>query len=302
MSLFSKLFSGGSSPPLDHPPLPSGVDQFLPAGKSSAFHASTTVRGQQLQSGTTLFRSGSGSSLVSQANADQQARANAEKHLAAAVQGAGAALDTYAYAVERQLEPLVESLSLPGTTAVAARITINNYGALIINASSAFFADVDTRPTDDAPDQPEADARAAANLRAVVEQDPQLAFRAYRTRNGWRYLCTSRPFDPAADETRQLLEALGADQRYILLCRAQRCFRARLTPKPWRIGERFYQSRPTEPVTRKRLERYLRKSATYASAAFTADFGVPTVPPPALRLVVDYHDQWCGARSGKPLA
>jgi hypothetical protein len=300
MSFLRKFFSGGSPPPLDHPPLPSGVDQFLPAGK--AFHASTAMRGQQLHTGAIVFRSGSGSSLISQADADRQARANAERHLAAALRGARTGFDTYAYAVERQLEPLVESLSLPGTTAVAARITINTYGALIINARSAFFADVDTRPTDAAPDQPEADARAAADLRAVVERQPQLTFRTYRTRNGWRYLCTSRSFDPAADETRQLLEALGADPRYILLCRAQRCFRARLTPKPWRIGATFNQVRPSQAITRRHLERYLRESAPYASASFTADVGASTVAPPELRLVADYHDQWCSARTGKPLA
>ena len=282
--------------------MPAGVDQFFPGGKPSAFRASTTVRGEQPHTGKVLFRSGAGSSLVSQADAAEQARAHAAQNLKAALANDGRALDAYAYAAERHLEPLVESLSLPGSNAISARITVNSYGALIINASSTFFADVDTRPSDDAPDQPEADARAAANLRSVVAQNPQLAFRAYRTRNGWRYLCTSRAFDPAGDETRHLLESLGADPRYIMLCRAQRCFRARLTPKPWRIGERFYQLHPTQAVTRKRLERYLQKGSSYASASFAADVGSSGIVPPELRLVTDYHDQWCGAQTGKPLA
>jgi len=129
-----------------------------------------------------------------------------------------------------------------------------------------------------------------------------LAFAFTARRNGWRYLCTSRLFDPAADETRALLESLGADAKYTLLCRAQRCFRARLTPKPWRIGERFFDVLPNQPVTRKRLEGYLRQSAGYASASFTAEVGHNGAAQPEAQLILDYHDRWCAAHSGRPLA
>ncbi|MDB6150250.1 MAG: putative transrane protein, partial [Chthoniobacter sp.] len=64
-----------------------------------------------------------------------------------------------------------------------------------------------------------------------------------------------------------------ADAEYVLLCRAQRCFRARLTPKPWRIGERFFEVGPLQAVTRKQLERDLKKAAPFASARFAAEVG-----------------------------
>ena len=47
---------------------------------------------------------------------------------------------------------------------------------------------------------------------------------------------THGPADPNAVSTIEMMEALGADPLYVRLCRAQECFRARLTPKPWRVG------------------------------------------------------------------
>ena len=44
-----------------------------------------------------------------------------------------------------------------------------------------------------------------------------------------------RPIDPASDEALALLESLGSDPLYRRLCEHQQCFRARLTPKPWRL-------------------------------------------------------------------
>ena len=37
-------------------------------------------------------------------------------------------------------------------------------------------------------------------------------------------------------EATSILKQLGSDKLYILLCDKQQCFRARLTPKPWRLG------------------------------------------------------------------
>lgn len=305
MSWFGKLF--GSSPPGDaseaalHPALPAGVDRFLPDVGERAFRASVNVSGKHPQTGATIFRAGAGSSLISQADAQQKASAVAQTHLAAALRGARNERDSYAYAVDRRLEPVVDALGLPGAPA-AARITVNSYGALIVNAASVLFVDVDTRASDEATEEPGANEQAAAKLSAAVARNSELGFRVYRTRNGWRYLCTSRPYDPTADETRLLLEELGADAKYIFLCRAQRCFRARLTPKPWRIDGRFFEVQPLESVTRKRLEQYLKKAAPFASAHFASEVGQTNVAHPELQMIVDYHDTWCAAQSGKPLA
>lgn len=311
MSWLGRLFgsagsaaaAAASSSPAGYPPLPAGVEAFFPGGQEATFHASTTVSGRDPRSGAAIFRSGIGASLVSREDARRIAKQNAEQNLARTLAGESTLPGSYAYFVSRQLEPVVELLTTPGSAEAAAKVTINSYGALIINARSALFVDVDTRASDDGPDDPGADDGAAARLREVVTKDPELAFRVYRTRNGWRYLCTSRLFDPMADETAELLKALHADAKYATLCRVQRCFRARLTPKPWRIGHRFFNVHPTEKVTRGQLERYLKKAAPYATTAFTAEVGAQGSPsPPELRRIIGYHDAWCAAASGKPLA
>ena len=300
MSWLGKIL-GTSPAPSSHPPLPADLNAFSPGGKERAFRGCATASGTDPTTGEMIFRAGAGASLDSQVDADRQAHASAERNLAAALGRGSSDGGTYAYVVQRRLEPVVELLAAPDGSS-AGRVTINSYGALIMNADSVFFADVDTRSDDAAPEDTDANDRAAAALRGVVERTPALGFRVYRTRNGWRYLCTTREFDPASDETRALLEVLGADGKYVLLCRAQRCFRARLTPKPWRIGHRFFNVHPSQSISRKRLESYLRRAEPYASAAFTAEIGQSAAVLPELQRIVEYHDNWCRAHSGKALA
>jgi len=65
-------------------------------------------------------------------------------------------------------------------------------------------------------------------------------FRVYRTFAGCRVACTSRPFAWAVDawQAERLMRFLDADPKYAALCGKQKCYRARLTPKPWRVEER----------------------------------------------------------------
>jgi len=57
---------------------------------------------------------------------------------------------------------------------------------------------------------------------------------------GDRVACTSRPFAWAVDawQAERLMRFLDADPKYAALCGKQKCYRARLTPKPWRVEER----------------------------------------------------------------
>jgi len=82
----------------------------------------------------------------------------------------------------------------------------------------------------------------------------------------------------------------------------QRCFRARVTPKPWRIGKRFSEVHTTQTVSRRHLERYLRRGAGFASAAFVDAAGRGATASPEIAAVVSCHDDWCAALSGRPLA
>lgn len=62
-----------------------------------------------------------------------------------------------------------------------------------------------------------------------------LGFRVYRTRGGLRYLCTTHHFNAGWDIEDKLLRFLYSDPRYRGICKSQKVFRARLTPKPWRV-------------------------------------------------------------------
>jgi len=298
-SWFSSLF-GGKSPKPDGPSLPN-AERFLPAGQPRGFRGFQTKSAVDPQTGNQIFRSGSGISLASQDEANRIARDNAERNVEAALGGVAGGAASYAYAVDRQIEPLVESLAGSHGTA-AARITINSYGALVMNASSMLFADIDTTSDGEAEADAEADKGAAEKLQDVLMQNPGLAFRVYRTRNGWRYLCTSRTFDPVADETRALLEALGSDKKYVVLCRVQRCFRARLTPKPWRTDQFTPSINLANGVPRRVIARYLAKADGYCTAQFAATAGAEVQPSSELASLIDYHDRWCQAGSRKPLA
>jgi hypothetical protein len=129
--------------------------------------------------------------------------------------------------------------------------------------------------------------QAIAALRAIVEQFPQLGFRVYRTRNGLRYLCTTQPFDPLDCRTHRLMQNLYVDPLYARLCKFQATFRARLTPKPWRVEideEQFTYDRITGLV--------LSDYSSYAVCHFIEMVGESAILP-EFESVIQVHDSFC---------
>ncbi len=55
---------------------------------------------------------------------------------------------------------------------------------------------------------------------------------------GVRLLPLHSTFDAAEESTFEFMEHLRADPLYVRMCRLQKCFRARVSPKPWRAGIR----------------------------------------------------------------
>jgi len=162
----------------------------------------------------------------------------------------------YWYAAQCSAEEMVEELD-DGRGRRIAAVTRNSYGALVLNAASVLFVDVDEPPKAGGLlgrlGLGSRDARMIAAMEAAALDEPSLRFEAFRTAGGFRVLVTGRPFDPAGDEAHALMRRLGVDPLYARLCRAQRCFRARLTPKPWRIamaapGVRFPFTSPENEV------------------------------------------------------
>ncbi|MGH2485254.1 MAG: hypothetical protein ACRDHE_04485, partial [Ktedonobacterales bacterium] len=155
---------------------------------------------------------------------------------------AGVPLGQYAYGEHPLREEIVQTIQPD-----AAVITRNLYGALVLNTSRTMFIDIDFAPASlgartggllhwlrgkraaAPPDEPR-----LQQVRQWAAGRPDLGLRAYRTFAGLRCVVTSQVFDPTAPQTLELLQTIGSDPLYVRLCQAQGCFRARLTPKPWR--------------------------------------------------------------------
>jgi len=144
---------------------------------------------------------------------------------------------------------------------------------------------------------PEAVAR--RKIDAFIAAHPAWSLRLYRTPNGLRLLATHATFDPTSPEVAAFFAAVGADPLYVRMCRNQRCFRARLTAKPWRIGmpSRMRPRPGIWPVAAERrglreawIAAYEPKAAQHAACRFVDTLGSGVVHL-ALRDVVALHDR-----------
>lgn len=148
---------------------------------------------------------------------------------------------------------------------------------------------------------------ALGTLRTFLASRPDWRVRVYRTHSGLRYLVTHAPFTPADSQAQFAMTALGADPQYIRLCQVQKSFRARLTPKPWRVGLENppttfpYESPSDEAALRQWVARYDAASAGRATCQFIEELGGGTEHPDvaALRAL---HDEHTRATSNLPLA
>lgn len=155
-----------------------------------------------------------------------------------------------------------------------------------------------------------AEGVARDRIRRFCAQHPQWNLRIYRTPSGLRVLATHQLFDPLSVEVAQCFQALGTDPVYVAMCRNQRCFRARLSAKPWRIGiPGHLKPRPgVWPVAPEKMPEREAWLAHYDSlaAAFAACHFVETVGSgvthPQAQQVQDLHDNMSGALGTLPTA
>jgi hypothetical protein len=237
-------------------------------------------------------------------------------------------LRRYPYAeADRPLrEETVESLASADGGEPAAVITRNSYGALVLNASQILFADLDgdaSGPqTTEQPQQgglwgmlfgaPKQPPRPAGHLQvarveAFAKANPSLGIRLYRTCAGFRAVILNETFDPLGAQSERILRDLAADPLYVRLCRSQQCFRARLTPKPWRCG--LSAPRETYPYAdmhvtarmQRWIAQYTQRSAGYTTCQIVGNYG-PGQQHPEVARVLAVHDRYAVGRPGLPLA
>ncbi|HYL74652.1 MAG TPA: hypothetical protein VEU96_10630 [Bryobacteraceae bacterium] len=244
----------------------------------------------------------------------------------------------YGYGDRPLPEPVIQELR-DESGAASAVITRNVYGALVMNAGDLMFVDIDRegsappapgqdivqdvaqelmsglsslfgQPKPATPPMPVQHPAAADPVVAEIQRVAQrnnLSLRIYKTAAGYRALIFNMRFDPASAQAESLLREFGSDALYMRLCKMQESFRARLTPKPWRMGmSQPPVSFPLEgPNDEARfyewVAKYTAASAGYATCRFIGGFGAGSIADgfPAL---IAYHDQETKATSGLRLA
>ena len=212
----------------------------------------------------------------------------------------------YDYHADPLREELLETIG--AAESPLALITRNGYGCRVLNTARVFFADVDVEEEGGffrffrrgSPKE-----RAIARVEEWVERNPGAGFRIYETPAGLRLLATDGVLDPESDESDALLKSLRSDPLYRRLCRAQRCYRARLSAKPWRVGVDRNPVRFPEDATRDLhrawCERYDPIAAGYAACRFVKQVGLDSRIT-EIEQVIALHDEHSGARRTKPLA
>jgi len=104
-----------------------------------------------------------------------------------------------------------------------------------------------------------------------------------------------------------LFEATGADPAYRLLCRQQKTYRARLTPKYWRCGaarppHRFpYEGAPHIAEMERWTAGYNQTARRHATCLFLVVIGPGSIAP-EIQPVLAEHDRMTQAESNLPLA
>ena len=235
-----------------------------------------------------------------------EAQTKADDRAAAVVQkmAAGETLGRYGYGDRPMREETRQVIAGPANRELAI-VTRNAYGALVLNAAKAMFIDIDFPEEGSvggglrrlfggrAPNPEETHVQ---RVTAWAARRPDLGLRIYRTFGGLRCLVTNVPFDPAWPDSQAILQDLQSDPLYIRLCQAQECFRARLTPKPWRIGVNQRPPRypwpdtPTEMLFRNWESQYDAASAQYTVCRLLKEVG-PREVHPEIAPVLNLHDQ-----------
>ncbi len=183
-------------------------------------------------------------------------------------------------------------------------VTRNGYGALCINTPDVLFADIDF------PEQPSKGDESAARGRIAryIDAHRDWNARVYLTPKGLRVLVLQRLFIPASALVQEFFQALGTDPLYVRMCVKQFCFRARVSPKPWRVGIDRHFSPAVWPVNDDRktgrdrwIAAYNRASADHASCRYLETLGRGSVEPDADAVRI-LHDDLSRALVDLPLA
>jgi hypothetical protein len=202
-------------------------------------------------------------------------------------------------------------------------ITRNRYGALVLNTACVLIVDVDFPqlspdslwegivwlfvPSKKHRDQTALELQTLNRIEQWATNNPTRHFRLYQTRMGLRIIFTDMLYEPQSEITLMILDQLESDPLYKKLTSKQECFRARLTPKPWRCNcsrppKRYpWNNEIEEAEYRKWEHKYTQAVSGYKTCEFLNYFGAKTKNE-VIQKIVNIHDEWTCNGSSQPLA
>ncbi|MDD1780341.1 hypothetical protein LRP49_03915 [Enterovibrio sp. ZSDZ35] len=201
-------------------------------------------------------------------------------------------------------EDIIEEISAADGSVLGV-ITRNRYGALVLNTERAVFGDIDIPPVKvkrgflswfGKKAEPKDTAYYLARIEAYQKSNPAVSFRVYKTHSGIRFILTNQSYSPSDTSLLDMFKALNVDPLYIQLCKRQQCFRARLSPKPWRIGllrpASYYpfETLDDERASRDWVREYDATSKAYSVVEHIGSFGDAHVLEEVQKLI-DIHDK-----------
>jgi hypothetical protein len=261
------------------------------------------------------------SSDISHADAERQALAAVTK-MDEVFRSGDRPQNRYGYPNAALREPVLKEIS-NDSGAPSAAITRNGYGCEVLNTARVMFVDVDfpepAAPTlggligkwfggkTAAPASTITEAHVVSKAEDWSRQHEGWGWRVYRTLGGIRLMATHAVFEPGDAMTAQVFDFFGADPLYRRLCKTQKSFRARLTPKSWRCGLKAPDVRwPWEDPEREARfnqwdQKYQSVSSRYATCRLITATGSREAHPEVIPLI-RLHDETTRVDSGLQLA
>jgi hypothetical protein len=226
-----------------------------------------------------------------------------------------AALQTRIDKGQRRLEGYETSIREEVVRVVDDRnlISRNRYGAEVLNSEHIVFVDIDRvrggvlnglKRLLFGPRKQSMQDRIVEMVerQAARPEYRDLGIRIYATHSGVRLIVTGRDFAPDSAAVAQLFRDFQADHLYAWLCARQKCYRARLTPKPSRMKCRgfkvsFPRSAEEEAALQTWLADYRCQSDRFAVCKLLKVLGLSHSHP-----VISLHDSLTKAGSRLNLA
>ncbi|HMO12943.1 MAG TPA: hypothetical protein PKD64_16280 [Pirellulaceae bacterium] len=254
----------------------------------------------------------------------EEAQRNAEQRLARILTALQSnRVDTlrrdYQYVIDNNIcEFVVERIHDSAGHEIAV-ISRNAYGSLILNTPKLMMVDIDTDPQPQKPTglfgklfgnrnrEPRSQEDELERLRHWQLEHADYSLRVYRTAAGLRAIVPNRDIDAIDEHLLQLMIEMGSDPLYRELCRSQKCFRARLMPKPWRVAIDYpprkfpFASEQDELEFNAWFERYLIACRGYNVCQLITTLGSRETTPVSEQLI-ELHDRFCCGDAGFKLA